>query len=172
MRAYRDGGTPSQVGNADGILRRWRGGAGASNRLSRPCLSFPAGQVPAPGATVRFDLTHLGPTVFLVGDPISLPLCPPSPCTLGATLNVVISAQTLSLNVPCHANLVGATFAVQGEGVGSPGGCADLAQVVTSITVDVTIRLVPRMRRPSMLRPRRREDALARTAVSTRWPPL
>ncbi len=104
-------------------------------------LSFPAGQIPTPGATLRFDLTYNGPTLFVIGTPIAaVPLCPPAACALGATPSVALAQQTLQLWIPREPGLVGATFAVQGAAVGSPFGCTGIGGLVTSITVDVTVR--------------------------------
>ena len=104
-------------------------------------LSFANGsQIPAPGRTIQFDVSGGGPSLIVVGTPSSIPLCAPAPCTLGATLMVVIPGPTLTLSIPCQANLVGATIAVQGAAVGVVGGCNAFGQLGTSNTVDVTVR--------------------------------
>jgi hypothetical protein len=103
-------------------------------------LSFPVGLVPAVGGTLRFDLSGPRPGIFVVGLPTTLPLCPPATCTLGATPLVLIPGASLVLSIPCNGNLVGGTIAVQGIAVASPFGCPNLAQIDTSITVDVTFR--------------------------------
>jgi hypothetical protein len=98
-------------------------------------------QVPAPGRTIRFDLSGgAGPSLVTIGLPTSIPACPPSSCILGTTLAVVIPGTRLDLLIPYQAQLVGATLAVQGVAVFTPGGCPNLAQLVTSDTIDVTVR--------------------------------
>lgn len=105
-------------------------------------LSFPNGDIPAPGNTISFDLHGaLGPSIFSVGAPApALSLCAPAPCALGTTPTVILGGPTWNLYIPCRADLVGATLAVQGVALASPGGCSGFGQIVTSDTVDMTIR--------------------------------
>ncbi len=106
-------------------------------------ISYAAGsQTPTPGATLLFDLSGAaGPSLFIIGEPIAAtPLCSPESCALGATLTVLLPGPTLALSIPRGPSLVGTTLAVQGAALISPGGCADLGELVTSDTVDVTIR--------------------------------
>ena len=106
-------------------------------------ISYAAGsQTPTPGAILLFDLSGApGPTLFIVGEPIAeTPLCSPESCALGATLTVLMPGPTLVLTIPRGPGLVGTTLAVQGAALISPGGCADLGELVMSDTVDVTIR--------------------------------
>ncbi len=128
---------------------RYRGvtpGGGLATRTTSCgglAISFAAGsQIPAPGQTIQFSLSGApGPTIFIVGVPMPpLQLCAPASCALGATLTVMLPGPSLPLLIPCASNLVGATLAVQGAALASPGGCVALGQVVTSNTVDVTIR--------------------------------
>lgn len=106
-------------------------------------ISTAGSQVPAPGNTIAFNLSgSAGPNVFLVGVPSpSLFLCPA--CALGVALSpspVFLPGPSLNITVPCSSNLVGGTLAVQGAAVLSPGGCPGFGVLVTSDTVDVTIR--------------------------------
>jgi hypothetical protein len=97
--------------------------------------------VPAPGRTIRFDVSGgAGPSFVTLGRPVSTPACPPLSCTLGTTLDVMIPGARLDLLIPYLPQLVGATVAVQGAAVFTTGGCPNLAQLVTSDTIDVTIR--------------------------------
>ena len=60
-------------------------------------------------------------------------------CALGATMTVTVPGSILWLGVPCSASLVGSTLAVQGAAFAA-GGCPAFGQLVTSNTIDVTIR--------------------------------
>jgi hypothetical protein len=104
-------------------------------------LSYAAGsQIPAPGLTLQFDVSGgVGTNLLVVGAPTTLALCAPASCMLGATTAVVLPGSTLVLPIPCQASLVGSTVAVQGAGIGA-GGCASLGQLLTTDTVDVTVR--------------------------------
>lgn len=106
-------------------------------------ISFAAGsQVPAPGNTIRFDLSGaLEQSIFIVGAPMTaMQLCPPASCALGVAMATVRPGPSLSFTIPCSSRLVGATLAVQGVALASQGGCASLGQLVLSNTVDTTIR--------------------------------
>lgn len=105
-------------------------------------ISYASGsQIPAPGNTIHLGLAGPSPRVIIVGTPMTaLSLCPPASCALGAALTVVLPGPSLTLAIPCASNLVGATLAVQGAAFPTSGVCAGLGQLVTSDTVDITIR--------------------------------
>lgn len=99
--------------------------------------------VPVIGGTVVYTLYgYTGTPMIWVGAPTSSPLCPPSPCALGATLGIAIPFWTVSGTIPCDPGLIGGVFSVQGADLGAAGGCGAATFGVpftVSPTVDTTI---------------------------------
>jgi hypothetical protein len=83
-----------------------------------------ASGAPLIGGTVTYTLSGTtGVPVMWVGDPTSVPLCPPSPCTLGATLGILFQTTNLGGTIPPQPSLIGGTFSVQGGDAFGGGGC-------------------------------------------------
>ncbi|HET6205139.1 MAG TPA: hypothetical protein VFI25_20285 [Planctomycetota bacterium] len=97
--------------------------------------------LPDLGQAVSFDLGGVtGAPAIWVGLPANVPLCPPSPCAIGATfLALFAGSASLPATIPCDATLVGATLAVQGADVFAAGGCSSPVPFTLSNTVLVTI---------------------------------
>lgn len=81
------------------------------------------------GGRFRVALARtVGAPLLLVSspEPVPVPICAPNPaCLLGVRLPAVLNipGTLVDLDVPCDANLLGATLAFQGLDVGGPGGC-------------------------------------------------
>jgi hypothetical protein len=103
-----------------------------------PTLGF-AGS-PVTGGFVSFSLTGFVGFPFLwAGLPTAVPLCPPAPCLLGASFDIVFAGAAFGAAIPCDSSLIGATAAVQGADVFAPGGCVVPFPFVVTNTLDVTI---------------------------------
>ncbi len=80
--------------------------------------------LPVIGGTVTYSLSGTtGIPLVWLGNPTSIPLCPPAPCALGATLGVLVTGTILSGTIPCQPTLMGSVFSVQGGDIGAAGGC-------------------------------------------------
>jgi hypothetical protein len=53
---------------------------------------------------------------------------------------VLLPVRSLAFVIVCQASVVGATVALQGVGIVGSGGCANLGQVATTDTVEITVR--------------------------------
>ncbi|MGH7150211.1 MAG: hypothetical protein ACREIU_05920, partial [Planctomycetota bacterium] len=105
-----------------------------------PAPSLGSAGTPVTGGTVSFALSGFVGVPFLwVGLPTAIPLCPPGPCLLGASFDVVVAGSTFAAAIPCDSSLIGATASVQGADVIAPGGCFVPFPFVVTNTVDVTI---------------------------------
>jgi hypothetical protein len=100
---------------------------------------------PCLGESVAYDLSPPGPATYpliWIGFPTSFPLCPPEPCSLGATLLFVFPVNSLSATIPNDPNLSGLVLAVQGGVLFSSFGCPASAFGVAfrvSNTIQTTI---------------------------------
>ncbi|MBL8899369.1 MAG: hypothetical protein JNM84_17160 [Planctomycetes bacterium] len=102
-------------------------GSGSFQTLPNGCgtaILTPTG-LPNLGAVLSFQLSGLqGAPLLWIGSPVSLPLCPPAGCTLGASFDVVVAGASLQVTVPCLPTLIGSRVAIQGADIGGTGGCA------------------------------------------------
>ena len=102
-------------------------GSGSFQTLPNGCgaaILTPTG-LPNLGAVLSFQLSGLqGAPLLWIGTPVSLPLCPPAGCTLGASFDVVVAGASLQVTVPCLPTLIGSRVAIQGADIGGTGGCA------------------------------------------------
>ncbi|MBK9386120.1 MAG: hypothetical protein IPN34_15010 [Planctomycetes bacterium] len=99
-----------------------------------------ASGAPRLGSSIGFELTSSSgfASLFLGFAPLALPLC--ASCTLGTTLDIVLSGLALPpLAIPCDPLLVGGRIYVQGIDLGSLGGCAAPLPLRLSDTLRVTI---------------------------------
>jgi hypothetical protein len=90
-----------------------------------PTLALTPNGTPTLGTTIGFVLGNtIGTSVIWLGAPVTIALCPPGPCWIGATFDVVVPGASVQIAIPCLPTLVGLRVAVQGADVGAPGGCA------------------------------------------------
>jgi hypothetical protein len=102
-------------------------GNGSFQTIANGCgaaILTPTG-LPNLGTTLRFQLSSLqGAPLLWLGSPLSVPLCPPASCGLGASFDVLVSSASLQIAVPCGPELLGSRVAIQGADIGGNGGCA------------------------------------------------
>jgi hypothetical protein len=90
--------------------------------------------------TYTFLPAPAGWSLIWVGFPTSIPLCPPEPCTVGASLSIVLPTNTFSAAIPYDPALSGLVLAVQGAGLGMSFGCPASAYGIP-FTVSNTIQM-------------------------------
>ncbi len=115
------------------LLVTTTGGAGSVGLNPTGCggLTLTSTGSPTPGATVGFTLTGLtgvGSFIWLGAStgPGGIPLCPPAPCALGATLTFLLPGPAIAVPVPCDPGLVGGAISAQGGDILGAGGCGVL----------------------------------------------
>jgi hypothetical protein len=116
------------------------GGAFAVQPTGCGSLTLVPSGVPVIGGTVTYTLSGVtGIPLLWLGAPILLPLCPPSPCMLGATQALIVPGAVLTGTIPCEPSLMGVVFSVQGADAGGPGGCGP-ATFGVPVSVSHTVR--------------------------------
>jgi hypothetical protein len=116
------------------------GGSFAVQPTGCGSLTLVPSGVPVIGGTVTYTLSGVtGIPLLWLGAPILLPLCPPSPCMLGATQALIVPGAVLTGTIPCEPSLMGVVFSVQGADAGGPGGCGP-ATFGVPVSVSHTVR--------------------------------
>ncbi|MBL8899148.1 MAG: hypothetical protein JNM84_16030, partial [Planctomycetes bacterium] len=95
---------------------------------------------PGLGASIGLQMTGTSSfaSLFLGFAPLAVPLC--ASCTLGTTLDIVLSGTTFPpFAIPCDPLLVGGRIYAQGFDLGSPGGCTSPLPLRLSDTLRITI---------------------------------
>lgn len=139
------GGFNGSTGNAELVLTYTGTGGGLHATRATGCgaATLTASGNPTLSSTVSYTMGSLAGSAQLlwIGSAVSFPLCPPTPCTIGADFGIVIPTSSFSSAIPCDPTLLGGSLSVQGADLLAPGGCpsGNPFQLTLTPTIDTLI---------------------------------